>query len=405
MSRLLERLINIVVCLVFILNLGTVYFTMHYDQFAMISVALFLAALVIILLHYRIAITGKQTVFFIFYALFFIPYAIWSKAGSGILLFCAMIPLSMLLYTYYSKYGKTRELINTFINCVLIIGLVSTFFWLTGSLFHLLSPTGRVLLMWSGKKTYVSTYYNIYYEPQRNHLNIFGFMLNMKNCGIFSEAPMASCVYSTALLLNAYLSREKRFKEFVLMFYILTTQSTTGVIIVITYLVSILYKKKMHHVLSYLFKILIACVITVISIFVAWKLVQMKLATGSGDVRSNKFIEEFNAFLLSPLWGNGFNKYMNGSSNSITSILADGGIILFGFYYFPVIAIMIRYRQNKHFFFILLLYLMMVSITCVITTYFMTGFTVTLWMNLFNKYNNRAVQCVPVINNLEKTGR
>lgn len=69
---------------------------------------------------------------------------------------------------------------------------------------------------------------------------------------------------------------------------------------------------------------------------------QNKFSTLSGNVRSIKITSEINAFLNSPILGNGINRYTKGSSNALSAVLADGGILLMGLYYFPLLVYFIR---------------------------------------------------------------
>ena len=68
-------------------------------------------------------------------------------------------------------------------NVVVVIAVISLFFWMFGSVLQVIKPTGKVLVGWGGEY-YKNSYFDIYYETQ--HLNFLNFN-NWRNSGIFTE--------------------------------------------------------------------------------------------------------------------------------------------------------------------------------------------------------------------------
>lgn len=384
MRAFFDKVSMIVISIIIILNMGTVYIVNNYFHITIISL---LIIVVIAMFCFPSTIKTKQNTIAlsILYALIFIPFALMSKSGSGILLFCGFIPSFFLIGFYFYKKGMVKDFLLIYIHILLIIGVVSLFFWVLMSCLHIIKPSGFIILQWGGIEQLVPTYHNIYFESQNYILNLFGINIRVRNCGIFSEAPMASFVYSSALLANCYLSNNKRnVIEALLALLIISTLSTTGLIIIICYYSLIFCLRKSKSKITRILKSLVILVIVIIVILCIRYLVIDKLNSVSGSVRSNKIALEFDAFLQNPLIGHGFNTYMDGSSNSFTSILADGGIVLFVFYYVPIFIEMFKHRKNKVYFMILILYCAMFIITSVAYSYLNTIFIVELWCDIFN---------------------
>lgn len=382
MRSFFDKISMIIISIIIILNMGTVYFANNYNKFSIISLCV-VGLIALFSLTPTIIVKQNAIIIAILYTLIMIPFAIISKSGSGILLFCGFIPFFSLIGIYYYKKDLIRDFLFIYVRIVLIIGMVSLFFWVFMSCFHIIKPTGIVILKWGGIEDAVPTYHNLYFECQNYILDFFGINIGVRNCGIFSEAPMASFIYSSALLANCYLSNNRRnIIEVFLTILIITTLSTTGLIVVICYYALIFCLKKSDIAFMKIAKFFVMIIVLILAVVGIRYLLIDKLNSGSGRVRSEKINMEFDAFLSNPLFGNGYNTYTNGSSNSFTSVLADGGIVLFCFYYIPIFTSIFKYRRNKIICMILILYCSMLLITSVAYSYLNTIFILELWSDI-----------------------
>lgn len=390
MRNVFDKISLFVIPMIAILNVGTVYLANNYNTISLISLSI-VVLISLLSLSSTFVIKRKFFIAAILYLLFLIPFAIISKAGSGVLLFCGFVPCFSIIIYYYYKRGIIKSFLLSYVNIVLIIGVVSTILWLLISCFHIIETTGVCVLKWGGTDSIVSTFHNIYFECQNNSLKLFGINLGVRNCGIFSEAPMASFVYSSALILNCYLSNNRRnIYELLLTIIVITTISTTGIIVVIGYYASIVCFAKCKGNVAKILKSIIMFFVFVLAAMGVMYLVIDKLKSGSGSVRREKIGTEFTAFCHSPIVGNGFNVYTNGSSNSFTSVLADGGLLLFGFYYIPLIVEILRNRKKNMRFVLIVLYCFMLLITSVAYSYFNTIVTIILWYDVLQVNNKNS---------------
>ncbi|MSA71137.1 O-antigen ligase family protein [Holdemania massiliensis] len=233
--------------------------------------------------------------------------------------------------------------LHKFTNIVLVIALISLFFWLFGSLLKFIKPTGYIYTTWtsnSGTLKQVSSYYGIYFETQS--LTFLGLTSNviLRNTAIFTEAPMASLVFFISFIYELFLKERINIYRLILLgIAVVSTISTTGymlMIIAITLRYFFVRSKSQKQL-----KIFILPATIIVMFFILNFLLEQKLGTGSGSIRIDDFIAGYRAWINAPLFGNGYGnlesyqKYMSsfrnnnlGISNSPMQILAFGGIYL-----------------------------------------------------------------------------
>ncbi len=271
-----------------------------------------------------------------------------------------MYIIILFLYQCFCHQNDKYGLLIKINDIVLVIAVVSLFFWVLGSILQVIKPTGIAITDWTGMegvKRSVNSYYSIYFEPHDFSIN--GIKL-VKNSAIFTEGPMASFIFTTALLCEMFLKKEtSRFRVIVFSIAILSTVSTTGYVIVIaSFVIKYLLtnKKGFWQVL----RIIAFPSMLIIGIFVVQMILERKIATISGSIRMDDFKAGYRAWLDSPIWGNGigntmsYQKYMSkfrnynlGFSNSIMNILALGGIMLFMPYMLGMIEIVKKALRKK----------------------------------------------------------
>lgn len=254
--------------------------------------------------------------------------------------------LLFLFFFIIQESNERSEVLLKYRNVVFIIAIVSLFFWLLGSILHFLHPSGIVQSVWTGTgdPKVVPSYHGFYFETQE----LYGVI---RNTAIFTEAPMSSLHFSIAMLVEVYVDKKKSlFKIFLFSIAILSSFSTTGIILLIVVLLHQLFTTRMSSKFIQIIRISVLPIFFLVVIFVVRLLLQAKLETSSGSIRTDDFIVGTKAWLLHPIWGNGYmnydtikqfmaswRNYNTGFSNSITMVLAYGGIYLALLYVFPII--------------------------------------------------------------------
>lgn len=270
----------------------------------------------------------------------------------GLVGFAVMCAAIMAFSYLYQSVGGLECIIYKYEDIVIMIAVVSVFFWILGSVLRIIPISGHVLYDWTanGLDRQINKYWGIYYETQWTYLPGYGDLI--RNTAIFTEAPMCSLHFSVALLIEVFLKEKLNFRRCVfLIFAVLTTFSTTGyLIVVITIFSTIAYSKRKNHLLQYL-KVLIIPISLIIGLVASIILIQLKLDSGSGMVRLDDFVAGYKTWIGNPLFGCGFGNYdaiknnMSvwrrsniGFSNSIMQVLAYGGIYFGILYITPFVS-------------------------------------------------------------------
>lgn len=236
---------------------------------------------------------------------------------------------------------ENKRLVWTaFVNVVMVIAIISLFFYLGASLLRIIPETGITELIWGTWDTSsIRTFFNIYYESQS--LTINETQMIFRNCGIFSEAPMYNFVLCMALGAELFISEKtNKAKCFVLIITIVTTLSTTGFLFLIFaglfYWFDCVFCTKKITIHKIAFGIAFLS-----SIFMMILIVVQKTFSSSGrgslNVRTDHFFACIRRWFESPIYGYGYlnmddvlidASYYQGLSVGLVYLLACGGILL-----------------------------------------------------------------------------
>lgn len=268
------------------------------------------------------------------------------------------------LFIYYSIYkmnrGEAYHLLLKISNLICIISVVSLFFYIFGSVFKIILANSDVLLRW-GTDRYVPSYYNLYYETQT--INILGKQV-IRNTGIFTEAPMYAFNLCISLGVEVFIrNKQKNKKIIVLLFTILTTFSTTGIVVSLSIIsINLINSKKNYGVLKKMCLYSFVVILMIASMFfINYKVIQSKDIYGSYSVRMDDIKVGIEAWKDNVIIGKGYNRYdlvqqymsINdrgndiGGSNGIMKILPEGGIYLLSIYIFPMVVGVIYSIKNR----------------------------------------------------------
>lgn len=227
-------------------------------------------------------------------------------------------------------------------NLIVLVSIISLFFWMFGSLLGLISYTGMIKSTWSSTTQLVNvkSYYNIYFEPQ--NIKAFGILPIMaRNCACFTEGPMAALNFSLALIIDVVLDKHNsKKKTIILVIAIISTFSVIGYVIMFSILGYFFISSTSKNILKKLLKMFGAPIVLIIFIAIGYAIVVERLQTSSGNLRIDDFKIGFVAWRNNLIFGNGFENYnilqnlmvgrtSIGFSNSLMQLLSDGGIYFF----------------------------------------------------------------------------
>ena len=264
----------------------------------------------------------------------------------------ASLPFVFFYFSSNASYIVKIELFRKVVNVMVVISCISLFFWIFGSTFKMITPTGVALFEW-GTVNEVSSYFNIYFETQ--YVDWLGIDFFWRNTAIFVEGPMMSLTLIIAITLIYYFDdiwHIATWKKFILAFAIITSFSVTGYFILWGFVVLKLYRSKK-------FRAIMIVMLIPLSLYAIQVMMDMKQSTGSYSLREDDYYVGFITWLQNPIFGWGFNNWEalqanmkgranDGFSNSIFSVVTQGGILM-GLMYFIPILIGITSKEFKRF--------------------------------------------------------
>ena len=309
---------------------------------------------------------------------------------------------------YISAAKDKFSIYKKFSSVVFIISTLSTIVWFLSEIVPVLSPTFSVVISWGATK-HVSGILGLFFRCQRD--STFGFDF-FRNTGLFAEAPMHSLVLSIALIYELFLTPKVKKKRVIpLIIYIFTTVSATGILCIMlcAFLCiwkSVNNKKKSVRVIYILFVVFFLPVM----FMVIDGILETKSATNSYTIRMIDYIAGFNAWKDNPIFGvgygnnaelysykfkfyvdAGFNTNIIGFSNSIMSLLGQGGIVLFTLYLLPFLTFVFRNKSDN--LRCWSISLIMLLITTIFHTRFIMIYLLALSYILFSTSKREVLEC------------
>ena len=348
-----ENLVFILVTIVFIIIFPTLY-----EQIWRYACYYFSGVVLIIALSYSILYSAqffsvKVLVFMAIYYVLMIFFTIIHGNFEISYLFNFLFAFPILFVFNYFLYARQKlyKFLRVFVALVFCVAVMSLFFWIFASVLGIMKPTGSVHLEWSGVR--VNNYYNLYIEPQRWNFKMMGIQI-FRNCSFFCEGPVASFCFSLALLINInYAKVAPYLVNTVLIIAVLSTFSTTGFIVLLMVVLQKFIMLNADTILKKIFKFFSVILIVIIVFSLGYTAFSEKMSTISGSIRREDITRNLAAFQKHPIIGNGCG-YVGASSNSFAVLLADGGFLLWGLYYFPGIILLLKKIKNGIDWFILI---------------------------------------------------
>ncbi|WP_338210098.1 hypothetical protein [Lactiplantibacillus paraxiangfangensis] len=283
------------------------------------------------------------------YVTFLAPYILINLNKKFNLVYTLLyVPIGLAIYLYAeSESDALFRLFNTIRNVVLVIAVVSLFFWMLTSVFRIITLPSAITIEWGGVHRFSGIKY-LYYEVQ--HISIFG--RNMaRNSGLFVEPAVFGLILNFVFMVDTFFVHPGRLQKgnVIIGLAILSTTSTTNIAILFSTIV-VNYICNQNSVSS--FKKIGIPVIIIILVIVVKKLLGSKVGGESYSLRMDDFFSGIRAFQDHLIIGNGFGdstamiKYMNkkrvleektGFSNGLLLVFIHGGVYLGLTYIYPLI--------------------------------------------------------------------
>lgn len=378
---IITKLLGYIIAMIMIINCNTIYITSY--NFEILNKILF-PILVISGVIYAICNIFKyklkiDNTFLIgigvagYLCIYILLSALFSSNLIGIRLILYFVIFFVLAWTEKDE-KQLPAILKAYINIMFLLAVISIFFWIFGSYFHFISPTGSTAITWGIPNRIVPSYYNVYFETQ--YSNIIA-----KNSSIFVEAPMAALNFLISLSLNVLFLKKKKFQLIkTIIFFIagLLTMSTAMYIGILILVIFKLFRKRSSSDKVQIIKYLLAVIIVPMIFLLILNLFNLKMDTTSGLDRKSDYFNAISVWLSHPFMGAGINAGVSeginivngesiahyGFSSSFTKILGDNGLFLLGLIILSIFISIKNSLKNRDYnrmaFTIILMYLFMV---------------------------------------------
>ncbi len=343
----LAALVEYLFALILILQCRSIYTAEEGSPFGkLLRVAIVGALALYVVVWHKISKNnlGKMFLFGVGLVIYFLIYYLAVNYNNSSFLYLLMCVFSIYAFLVFARENnRAIGILYKFENLIVVIAVVSLFFWLFGSTLGIIHPTGTIRSTWSasGVIRIKPSYFNIYFEMQS-----YGDL--KRNTALFTEAPMSSFQFSLAFLVELFCRKKMSKPRVVILFLaILSTISTTGwCVMIIAIFAKFLFSRNITSFRK-IAKLILIPIALIAAVFVVQMLVFDKLDTGSGRVRTIDFLVGFQAFSEKPLFGYGYGYSYKafgrgGGSNSLSPILIQGGL----FFLIPYLVWIVLWIRN-----------------------------------------------------------
>ena len=349
LNQLINRLSDSILALLLILNCHSVFERSVNINFHIYELTLVVIAVNIIVKclnrQYSEGIFKRRLLLAIYYMLIVLVVLLMSVSPGDYEKFLLrfMIAPIILIYIALIDVYEDNGIFKSFVNWVCIITIVSLVFWIAGSIFRVVYPSGKILIDW-GNQYKINTYYYLYYETQYADL-LFGITdTGYRNTALFIEGPMYGLVLDVSLVFVYFFDKQIKYKPIkvlIILAGIISTFSSTAFLFSGFLFALYLFEKEKYR------KLLLYCGLPVL-LAVGILLIVKKSQTGSFSWRMDDYRAGLITWLQHPIFGAGYNNWeaINdnkqiidnlGYSNAFFTILCHGGIVYAMIYFIPCI--------------------------------------------------------------------
>lgn len=362
------KVVYIIIAFLFIINTSTIYMMDNFNVCVAAMAAILIIYNVASIFLYKIKLKKAECFeIMLVTADFLMLFIFWKHVYPyGVYILGILFPNIWLMIKIQREKNKVEEFLKAFVEVNAIVAIYSMIFWIGGSIFGVIKPTAMVPISWGHNMRYIKSYYGLYFEAQNAAIDFGWIRLGVKNNAFFLEAPICAYAFIVAFIINERINlKRKKLIRILFLMMILSTLTTTGILFVACMIV---YFESKFHPRNNFEKMLKGFTCTAVIAVAAWmsfSLLRDKVFTYSGSIRVSKMKDEFKAFLNNFLVGNGFNTYTDGSSNSITALLADGGLLLWMVYYIPLLRPLVYNGRKGRWDILLIAYALVFAITVI----------------------------------------
>lgn len=204
----LNYIIDYVLLILIVITTNSMYVSIIGSKlYAFVSIIILISLILKIstLTIARRNISKIVSVIFIYYVVIVILFLIHEDDIINMNILNYFINSSIIIVIVIINSGNMILTMRKFINIVLVLSIISLFFWVLGSNFGIIKPTNYVVNDWNGGSI-IPSYYNIYFESQS--ISIFDNEL-VRNSGVYPEVPMWNLLLCVAVVFQEYFIKKQ----------------------------------------------------------------------------------------------------------------------------------------------------------------------------------------------------
>lgn len=374
----ISRALEILVALLVVVSMQTVYVKRVDRPYLEILAVLTIVALVAVVLHRPNSITSADALFIVIQACL-VMIVIWvnlvrdpdSLTRDAVVIAASLMTFCALGVVWFSTGRNIVQFLQDISAVMVVQSAISLVFYAFGSCMGVIRPSGSVTVQWGGIRVF-NSYFGLYFSDNDSP---YGILSCGRNTGIFTEAPMHAYMLVLALAVQLFVINELRLRSItIILVAIFTTYSTTGMAVSIMAIALRVLCSSLKWK-----KVLSVGIVLPGAIFATWRLYEQKLtfAETSVMIRGDNLQNAWDVFLHYPFAGIGlkaesFNGSTIGHTSVMTQVLADGGLVLFTFFYSTVLLVLVQSAMKRSW-----------RVFSLYACYFVTGlFTVVTYTSL-----------------------
>lgn len=351
-----KTLFENIVAICIILDCESVWKWMHGSGYFRLALTLCLIGSLMVLLLRDGAVvrygSKNRAIFMGFYLSFLVIYNAAVNSAHIMDVFQLVITLALMLL-FFNTEENIRDVMQRCSEILCFVAIVSLFFWLFGSILHVVNPSQELTIYVSDVPRVKQSYFFLQYEMQKEE--ILGASGIWRNTGFFYEGPKYVLLLSLMLAYELFIARSTSFKRCIIFsITALSTMSMTGVYAIgLIWILYLFVRYPAGSNRGLFFRALLVLVLFGIGTQVAAyfeSTFTLKASTASYSTRMDNYQAGFAAWLEKPILGSGYLNMTNviahyssfrlndiGYSNSIFRVLAQGGIYLAFVYVVPML--------------------------------------------------------------------
>ena len=130
----------------------------------------------------------SRAIAFVTIAIYLLLYIFFNSYHWSSYLRCLLCLVIIFIYYLFCYRDGIPSILYKYENVILLISVISLFFWVFGILLGIIKPSGIIHTTWSGssESAVFPSYFNIYFKSQRDAEPF------LRNSAIFTESPMFS---------------------------------------------------------------------------------------------------------------------------------------------------------------------------------------------------------------------